>query len=75
MNQLLYEIVGWLGFLSRPVVLLQCLTTAGFARIASRGSRHSCGDAATCSRRGCVHPQPSAPPNATACDNPAVGCI
>ena len=31
MNQLLYEIVGWLGFLSRPVVLLQCLTTAGFA--------------------------------------------
>ena len=31
MNQLLYEIVGWLGFLSRPVVLVQCLTTAGFA--------------------------------------------
>jgi small-conductance mechanosensitive channel len=31
MNQLLYEIVGWLGFLSRPVVLLQCLTTASFA--------------------------------------------
>ncbi len=26
MNQLLFEIVGWLGFLSRPVVLLQCLT-------------------------------------------------
>ncbi len=31
MNQLLYEIVGWLGFFSRPVVLLQCLTAGAFA--------------------------------------------
>ncbi|MCP9800287.1 mechanosensitive ion channel family protein [Synechococcus sp. RedBA-s] len=31
MNQLLYEIVGWLGFLTRPVVLLQCLSAAAIA--------------------------------------------
>ncbi len=33
MNQLLYEVGGWLGFLSRPVVMLQFLSSAALALI------------------------------------------